>query len=94
MDADGIWAMDFLTNIEKLGRVFLAPPGIPPGRLAHLQDAVKRTLHNPQLIAEGEKMDRHIEYLDPAGTRRNVAAVVGSVTPEQKARVLKILSRD
>ena len=94
MDADGIWAMEFLTNIEKLGRVFLAPPGIPPGRLAYLQDAVKRTLHNPQLIAEGDKMDRHIESLDPAGTRQNVGAVVGSVTPEQKARVLKILSRD
>jgi tripartite-type tricarboxylate transporter receptor subunit TctC len=94
LDADGIWAMDFLTNIEKLGRVFLAPPGIPPGRLAYLQEAVKRTLHNPQLIAEGEKADRHIEYLDPVGTRQNVAAAVGSVTPEQRARVLKILSRD
>ena len=86
--------MDFLTNIEKLGRVFLAPPGIPPGRLAYLQEAVKRTLHNPQLIADGEKADRHIEYLDPVSTQQNVVAVVGSVTPEQRARVLKSLSRD
>jgi putative tricarboxylic transport membrane protein len=55
---------------------------------------VKQTLHNPQLIAEGEKSDRHVEYLDPVSTERNVVAVVGSVTLEQKARVLKILSRD
>ena len=66
--------------------------GIPPARLAYLQAAVKETLNNPQLIAEGERMERIIEYLDPATTHRNVVAVVGGVTPEQKARVLKILA--
>jgi tripartite-type tricarboxylate transporter receptor subunit TctC len=94
MDADGVWVMDFLANVEKLGRVFLAPPGIPPGRLAYLQEAVRQTLHNPRLIADGAKADRHIEYLDPVSTRQNVDAVVDSVTPAQRARVLRILSRD
>jgi tripartite-type tricarboxylate transporter receptor subunit TctC len=93
MDADGIWVMDFLANIEKLGRVLLAPPGIPPRRLAYLQEAIRQALHNPQLIADGEKADRHIEYLDPVSTQQNVTAVVGRVTPEQRARVRKILSR-
>ena len=51
---------------------------------------MKETLHNPQLIADGEKAERIIEYLDPAGTYQNVVAAVGSVTPEQQARVLKI----
>ena len=53
---------------------------------------MKETLHNPQLIAEGEKMERIIEYLDPASTQKNVVAVVSGVPPEQKARVLKMLS--
>ena len=92
MDADQTWVMDFLANVEKLGRILIAPPGIPAARLAYLQEAVKETLHNPQLIADGEKAERIIEYLDPAGTHRNVVAVVGSVTPDQKARVLRILS--
>ncbi len=92
MDADGIWVMGFLANVEKLGRILVAPPGIPPARLAYLQEAVKQTLHNPQLIADGERAERIIEYLDPVGTHQNVVAAVGSVTPEQKARVLKILS--
>lgn len=91
MDADGLWVMDFLANVEKLGRILIAPPGIPLARLTYLQDAVKETLHNPQLIADGERAERIIEYLDPAGTYQNVVAAVGSVTPEQKARVLKIL---
>ena len=67
--------------------------GIPPGRLAYLQEAVKQTLHNPQLIAEGEKGSAH-RISRPVGTQQNVVAVVGSVTPEQRARVLKILLRD
>ena len=91
MDADGTWVMDFLANVEKLGRILIAPPGIPPARLAYLQAAVKETLHNPQLIADGERAERIIEYLDPASTQGNAVAVVGSVTPEQKARVLKII---
>jgi len=92
IDADRIWAMDYLANLEGLGRLLMAPPGIPPARLAYLQAAVKETLHNPQLIAEGEKMERIIEYLDPAATHKNVVSVVGDVTPDQKARVVKLLS--
>ena len=65
MDADQTWVMDFLANVEKLGRILVAPPGIPPARLAYLQEAVRVTLHNPQLIADGEKAERIIEYLDP-----------------------------
>ena len=84
--------MDFLANVEKLGRILIAPPGIPPARLAYLQEAVKQTLHDPQLIADGEKVERIIEFLDPVSTSQNAVAVVGGVTPEQKARVLKILS--
>ena len=70
----------------------IASPGTAPARLAHLQAAVKETLHNPQLIADGERAERIIEYLDPVSTHRNAVAVVGGVTAEQKARVLKILS--
>ncbi len=92
IDADRLWAMDYLANLEGLGRLLMAPPGIPPGRLAYLQAAVKETLHNPQLIAEGEKMERIIEYLDPVATHKNVVSVVGDVAPEKKARVVKLLS--
>ena len=51
------------------------------------------TLHNPQLIADGEKAERIIEYLDPAGSLANAQAVVSAVTPAQKQRVLDILGK-
>src|SRR6476661_4124833 len=92
IDSDRLWAMDYLANLEGLGRLLMAPPGIPPARLAYLLAAVKETLHNPQLIAEGEKMERIIEYLDPASTHKNVVSVVSGISPEQKARVLKLLA--
>ena len=57
-DPDRLWAMDFLANLEGTGRLLIAPPGIPPARLAYLRAAVKETLHIPQLLAEGEKMER------------------------------------
>ncbi len=89
---DRLWAMDFLANLEGTGRLFMAPPGIPPARLAYLQAAVKETLLNPQLIAESVKMERIVEYLDPASTHKNVVSVVSGISPEQKARVVKLLS--
>jgi transposase len=37
---------------------------------------------------------RHLNEMRIVSTRQNVVAVVGSITPEQNARALKILSRD
>ena len=92
IDPDRLWAMDFLANLEGTGRLMMAPPGIPPARLAYLQAAMKETLLNPQLIAESVKMERIVEYLDPASTYKNVVSVVSGITPEQKGRVLKLLA--
>jgi tripartite-type tricarboxylate transporter receptor subunit TctC len=90
---DATWVFDFYDNVSNLGRILITTPGVPPARLAYLQAAVKETLSNPQLIAEGEKAERIIEYLDPATTLNNAIKVVGTVTPAQKQRVLNILAR-
>jgi tripartite-type tricarboxylate transporter receptor subunit TctC len=91
LDADAEWLFDFYDNVSNLGRILVAAPKLPPQRLAFLQAAVKETLSDPQLIAEGEKSERIIEYLGPAETLANARKVVSEVTPEQKARIIKIL---
>jgi tripartite-type tricarboxylate transporter receptor subunit TctC len=93
LDADATWLFDFYTGVEDLGRIMILPPNMPKARLAYLQAAVKETLHNPQLVADGERMERIIEYLDPESTHNNALKVVANVTPEQKKRVQQIAAR-
>ena len=94
IDADGQWLIDFHTSVEDLGRVMILPPHMPKARLAYLQAVVKQVLHDPQLIADGERTERIIEYLDPESTLKNVQSVVAKITPEQKLRVKALVSRD
>ena len=91
IDPDRVWAMDFLASLEGTGRLLIAPPGIPAARLAYLNMAIKETLHIPELRAEGERIERIIEYVDPAATQKNVMSVVSGVTAEQKAKALTLL---
>src|SRR5882672_5549968 len=87
LDADQQWLFDFFSGVESLGRIMIAPPDTAPARLAFLREAVKETLHNPQLVADGGRTQRIIEYLDAASTLKNAVNVVSNVTPEQKKRV-------
>ena len=91
LDADAEWLFDFYDNVSNLGRIMVAAPNMPPTRLAYLHAAVKETLAEPQLIAEGERAERIIEYLGPNETLANAEKVVSEVTAEQKARIIKIL---
>src|SRR5262245_14842465 len=94
LNEDARWLFDYFTGVEEMGRIMMVPPNMPKARLAYLQAAVKETLHNPQLIAEGERTERIIEYLDPESTLKNAQTIVSNVTPEQKKRVQTILARN
>ena len=56
LDADAIWWIDYRARAETLGRILVAPPNVPAGRLAILQSAVRTALHDPALIKEGERI--------------------------------------
>jgi tripartite-type tricarboxylate transporter receptor subunit TctC len=90
---DQQWLFEFRGKLEDLGRILLVPPGMSAGRLAYLQAAVKQTLNEPALIAEGERSQRYIDYLDAAATRKNAQDVVSNITPEQRKRVQDILAK-
>lgn len=90
---DQQWLFEFRAKLEDLGRILLVPPNLPPSRLAYLQAAVKETLNAPALVAEGEKSQRYIDYLDAATTRKNAQDVVVDINPEQRKRVQDILAK-
>ena len=84
---------DFHSTAEKLGRILVAPPGTPADRLAALREAVKKALTDPELIAEGEKSQRFVDYSNAEDTRKATISVVSDPTPEQKKRMIQILER-
>jgi tripartite-type tricarboxylate transporter receptor subunit TctC len=90
---DQEWLFGFRSKLEDLGRILLVPPNLPAGRLAALQAAVKETLTDPVLVAEGERSQRYINYLDAAATRKNAQDVVSDITAEQRKRVQNILAK-
>jgi hypothetical protein len=92
LDADQAWYFDFYDKISNLGRVVVVPPNMPPAQLAYMQAAMKETLANPQLISDGERTERIIEYLDAERTLANARGVISDPTPAQRALVQSIIS--
>ncbi|HLH94135.1 MAG TPA: tripartite tricarboxylate transporter substrate-binding protein [Xanthobacteraceae bacterium] len=93
LTADQQWLFEFRAKLEDLGRILLVPANMAQGRLTYLQGAVKATLTAPELVAEGEKSQRYINYLDADTTYRNARDVVSNITPEQRKRVQDILAK-
>jgi len=93
LDDDQAWYFDFYDKISNLGRIVIVPPNMPAARLSFMQAAMKETLANPQLIADGERAERIIEYLDPESTLKNARGVISDPTPAPRKRVQDIIAK-
>ncbi len=83
---------DFHSTAENLGRILVAPPDTPPARLAFLREAVKNALTDPALVAEGEKTQRYVGFIDAEATRKATVSVVRDPSPEQKKKMTDIIA--
>jgi tripartite-type tricarboxylate transporter receptor subunit TctC len=92
LDAEQAWLFDFRANIEDLGRILVVPPNVSASRLKFMQEAVRKALTDPEVIAEGERTQRYIDFEDAEKTRKRALGVVFDVTPAQLAKVNQILS--
>ncbi|HWG03830.1 MAG TPA: tripartite tricarboxylate transporter substrate-binding protein [Beijerinckiaceae bacterium] len=92
LGADQEFLFDYYAAMGDLSRIIVAPPDLPPARLAFLQAAVKKALTDADLVAQGQKTQFYVNYLDPNATSAAVAKVVGSLTPEQRDKVKAVLS--
>jgi tripartite-type tricarboxylate transporter receptor subunit TctC len=82
--ADQEWLFDFRAKLEDLGRILLVPPGMAPPRLGYLRAAVKDTLNDPMLVAEGQRSQSYINYLDADTTRQNARDVVTNISGSRR----------
>lgn len=88
---DGEWWVDFRAAVDDIGRMLVTSPELPPARLTFLQQAVEKALTNPQLIAEGEKSQRYVDFVNAAETSKLVNRVLADITPEQKKQVNEVV---
>lgn len=93
LDQKQVWWFDFRATVDDLGRILVVPPNVPADRLKFLQQAVDKVLHDPALVAEGEKSQRYIDYQSPENTLKKIHDAVSNLTPEQKAEIKKVVSR-
>lgn len=91
LSAESTWLLDFHATVQDLGRIITMPPNIPAARLSFLQTAVRQTLTDKELIEEGEKTQRYVDYIDAETTTRNVEKVINELTPAQRERVRKVM---
>ena len=89
---EGATLLDIHATAENLGRILVAPPGMAPDRLAYLQKAVATALRDPVLVAEGEKTQRYVDFIDAETTRKATVSVVNDITPEQKKTIIAIIA--
>lgn len=85
------WMIDFHAAIEDLSRILVLPPDMPAARLAFMQTAVQNVLTDKDFIAEGEKSQRYIHFVDAKTTQAAVGKVVSNLTEEQLKTVRRII---
>jgi len=91
LDTDAQWWFDYRAKVETLGRILVAPPNLPPGRLDFLQTAVRNALADPTLVAEGARLQLPIEYGDAENARKATLDAVVNLTPAQRSRIKAVV---
>ena len=89
---ENAWLIDYHAAAEDLSRIIVLPPGMAQERLAYMQNAVKNVLTDKDFIAEGERTQRYISFVDAETTRAAVGKVVSNLTAEQAKTVLRIIA--
>jgi len=84
-------AMNLLLSRQEMGKPFLAPPGLPPERVAELRRAFMATMRDPAFIEEMQKLQLDIDPLTGEEVQRLVETVTATA-PDIVQRVRDMLS--
>jgi tripartite-type tricarboxylate transporter receptor subunit TctC len=79
--------VDLVNNIDLIGRLTAAPPGVPAGRLEVLRDAYKKAVTDPELIKEGQKVALDFDPAYGDAVQKMVSAAVNQ--PPENLKMLK-----
>ena len=49
-------------------------------------------MHDPVLVAEGERTQRYVDFIDAEKTRKATVSVVSDIPPELKKKMIAIIA--
>jgi tripartite-type tricarboxylate transporter receptor subunit TctC len=87
IDARAGAMIDFRSALDDLGRILVTTPGVPADKLAVLREAVRKTLTDPEAIAEGERTERFIDFRDAATARDMTVKAINGISGAAKEEV-------
>lgn len=82
LEPGGEKILDSIMAMNEAHRVVAAPPGLPAARRAFLEDALKKSLQDPDLIEQWRKEAREVSFLSGEEYQK-VAERIFSDTPER-----------
>lgn len=80
----------FIGSGAAFGRPILAPPGVPPDRIAILRQAFDRTITDPAFLAEAAKLNMDIKPLAGAALQK-LAIEIAQSPPNDLARARELI---
>lgn len=89
LSEDEAWWIDYLRQIEEIGRALATAPGVPADRAAFLRDAFRNILTDPGIRAEAERRKRPFNYGTPEELDDFVSA---TLTPPEHVGLQRIRS--
>jgi tripartite-type tricarboxylate transporter receptor subunit TctC len=82
-------ALEVIFSRQSMGRPVVAPPGLKPDVAAALRQAFDQTMHDPQFIAECDKVGLELNYVSGSDVQALVARAYQS-PPSVVAALRKI----
>ena len=77
--------------IYRYSRTLGLPPGVPQDRIEFVRAALKDTLSDPALIAEGKKDGVPFIYTPPEEFKKQKEKLFGGMSSEEKAHMIELL---
>jgi tripartite-type tricarboxylate transporter receptor subunit TctC len=85
------WWFDFRLGIKAFGRVIVGQPDLPADKLQYLQKAWREVLTDPQVMEEGAKTQRSLDYETPEALGKTVRELLETLPADKLKDVNEVL---
>ncbi len=72
-DPKKLAALKLIFSTQALARPYAAPPGLPPERLAALREAFRKTVTDPEFLAEAKKLELDVDPVSGPDLEKAIA---------------------